>query len=195
MSSFSILNWNIGNPSKERAKKQALWLTERPEDLFVLTEAKKSEGCYFLQSYFQSKSYSVKFPKPEENNYGVMMITRNKFKDHSTAERVEYLPSRIGSIKIKGLKITGVYVPSRGSDTNEKKERKARFIKEIYNALQKEELNNFIFCGDLNVIPPDHSPSYKQFQTWEYDFYTKLKEEYNLKDTFRELHPDQKEYS
>lgn len=195
MSGFSIFNWNIGNPSKERAKRQALCLTERPEDLFVLTEVKKSEGCYFLQSYFQSKGYSVKYPKPKENNYGVMIIGRNNFKDHSTAERVEYLSSRISSIKTKGLKITGVYVPSRGSDTNEKKERKIKFIEEIYNTLEKEELNNFIFCGDLNVIPPDHSPSYKQFQTWEYDFYTKLKEEYNLEDAFRKLHPNKKDYS
>jgi len=54
MNNFSLFCWNISNPSLERAGQQAQWLRKRPEDIFVLTETKKSEGCLFLERYFQA---------------------------------------------------------------------------------------------------------------------------------------------
>ena len=71
---FSLFIWNIANPSLERAGKQALWLRKRKEDIFVLTEAKGSEGCKFLERYFQAYGYSVLFSRPQEKEFGIFVI-------------------------------------------------------------------------------------------------------------------------
>jgi len=64
---FSLLCWNIANPSEERAGKQAPWLLRRPEDVLVLTEAKQSKGCVLLERYLQAFGYNILFPKRGRN--------------------------------------------------------------------------------------------------------------------------------
>ncbi len=58
-SNFSLFCWNVANPSAERAGKQAEWLRKRPEDILVLTEAKRSEGCIFLERYFRAYARAI----------------------------------------------------------------------------------------------------------------------------------------
>ena len=64
---------NIANPSIERAGQQAEWLRRRKENILVLTEAKQSQGCMFLERISQAYGYNVNLPKPEGNEYGVMI--------------------------------------------------------------------------------------------------------------------------
>jgi exodeoxyribonuclease III len=44
-SGLSLLTFNIGNPSEERARRQLAWLAGRDEHVLVLTETKASSGC------------------------------------------------------------------------------------------------------------------------------------------------------
>ena len=37
-STISLLTFNIGNPSEQRAERQLTWLATRPEQILVLTE-------------------------------------------------------------------------------------------------------------------------------------------------------------
>jgi len=196
--SFSLFCWNIANPSVKRAAKQAEWLRRRPEDVLVLTEAKQSKGCVLLERYFQAYGYNVVFPKPEEKEYGVIIVSRHPISSSGFSNYIDFLRSRVASIKLsflsEELEIIGVYVPSRDS-SREKIDKKKRFLESLSNALKiAPRCSMRIFCGDLNILEPNHIPHYPFFEEWEYDFYRNL-EKYQLKDAFRHLHPSMQEYS
>lgn len=196
--SLSVLCWNIANPSVQRAGKQAEWLRKRPENVLVLTETKQSEGCSLLERYFQAYGYNVISQKPEAREYGVMIVSKLPMKPSFFATHMRYLPSRLASAKVSfsndELEIIGVYVPSR--DTSyEKIDRKKRFLEHLNTVFNTNSSSNgTVFCGDLNILEPDHIPHYPFFEEWEYDFYCSLTK-HKLIDAFRHLNPEGKEYS
>jgi len=195
---FSIFCWNIANPSIERAARQAEWLRKRPEDVLVLTETKLSEGCIFLERYFQAYGYNVIFPRPEGKEFGVIIISRYPITPSDFSTRVDFLQARVASIKLdfpnSPIEIIGVYVPSRDS-SQEKINKKKRFLESLAAALGKSpQPLKRIFCGDLNILEPNHIPHYSFFEEWEYDFYRNLAK-YQFKDAFRYLCPLSYEYS
>ncbi len=67
---ISLLTFNIGNPSPERAQRQLGWLASRDEQILVLTETKASAGCKLLADAFTSAGYTVCFPQPGHGEYG-----------------------------------------------------------------------------------------------------------------------------
>lgn len=196
---FSVFCWNIANPSLERATKQAEWLRKRHEDIIVLTEAKQSEGCVFLKHYFQTYGYNVIFPKPEGKEFGVIIISKHLLIPSNFSAKVNYLQARVASVKLNfpngDLEIIAIYVPSRDSSI-EKIEKKKHFLNSLTNALETSpELSRRIFCGDLNILEPNHIPHYPFFKEWEYNFYRNLTRNYQFKDAFRHLYPSVQEYS
>lgn len=196
---FSLFCWNIANPSVERAGKQAEWLRKRTEDVFVLTEAKWSKGCMFLEHYFQTYGYNVVFQKPERKEYGVIIVSKKSLAPSNFSTRVNYLQTRAASAKLNfssgDLEIIAVYVPSRDS-SNEKIEKKERFLKSLINALAAPpQISMRVFCGDLNILEPNHIPCYPFFKEWEYDFYRNLTGKYQFQDAFRHFYPSIQEYS
>lgn len=195
---FSLFCWNIANPSIERAGKQAEWLHRRSEDILVLTEAKKSEGCIFLERYFQAYGYNVIFSKPNEKEFGVIIVSKHSLSLSNFSTCVDYLQARVASIKLNlpsgELEIIGTYVPSRDS-SSEKIDKKKRFLENLTSALETNlQISKRIFCGDLNILEPDHIPHYSFFEEWEYDFYRSLTK-LQLKDAFRHFYPSIQEYS
>jgi len=194
---LTIFCWNINNPSYERACKQVSWLCAQEADIFILTECKQSKGCFLLKEYFQRYGYYVVFPKPEGNEYGVMIISKYPFEHSNFTNHINYLSSRLVSINLSfanKLEIIGTYVPSRDS-SYEKIERKNRFLKNLTDAFnENHSFHRRIFCGDFNILEPDHIPYYSFFKEWEYDFYRNLTK-YQLKDAFRHLNPGIQEYS
>lgn len=198
MPNLSVFCWNISNPSIERAEKQAVWLRNRPENIFVLTEVKQSKGCLFLESYFKSYGYNVFFTKPNNQEYAVMIVSKLAMKQTIFSKNMNFLNSRLASVEIdflgNNVEIIGTYVPSR--DVSEPKIiRKKTFLEELMKTFNKNASNiEKIFCGDLNILEPDHIPHYRFFKQWEYDFYKKIKD-YDFIDAFRQLHPTKQDYS
>lgn len=195
---FSIFCWNVANPSVQRAGKQAEWLRKRPEDILVLTETKRSEGCLLIERYFEAFGHKVIMMKPEGKEYGVMIISNHALETSSFCDSMKFLRSRVASVKLrfKGLEIEviGTYVPSRDS-SHEKTEKKKSFLDALAsifetNASSKKK----VFCGDLNVLEPNHVPHYPFFEDWEYDFYQNFSK-FNFVDAFRYLNPRVQEYS
>jgi len=195
----SIFCWNIANPSLKRSQEQAEWLKARPENVFVLTETKNSQGCNYLEKFFLSQGYDVLFPKPEGKEYGCMLISKKGVIDKSTScSYINFLPSRMVSVNIsflnKPLEILGIYVPSRDKSP-EKIIRKRKFIDSIVEVLKlipKEKPK--IICGDFNIIETDHVPHYPFFEKWEYSFFDSLLEN-GFRDAFKHLNPNLQEYS
>lgn len=197
MENLSIFNWNIANPSFERAQKQAEWIRKRKEDIFVLTEVKASRGCLFIKKYFEAYGYYVLFPDIGRKEYGSMIVSKIPLSG-GTFPNMDFIPSRAMHGKFsffdKDMEIVGIYVPSR--DASELKiKRKKLFLRALLGSFQKSNTSNpRIVCGDFNVLEPDHNPHYLFFQDWEYDFYRQLSD-HQLNDAWRFLHPSKQEYS
>lgn len=195
---FSLFCWNIANPSIERAAKQAQWLRKRTEDILALTETKTSEGCLFLEKYFRAYGYNVLFPKPEGKEFGVMLISKNILVPSDFSNSIDHLQSRVASVKINlrgnNIEIINIYVPSRNT-SYEKIEKKKRFLQKLIKTFKLNAgATKRIFCGDFNVLEPNHKPHYPFFEKWEYGFYQNLTK-FQLEDAFRHLNPSAKEYS
>lgn len=198
MLQVSVFCWNISNPSLERAKKQAEWLIKRQENILVLTELKRSEGCLFLENFFISRGYNVIFPKPIDNDYAVMIASKLPIESTIFSKKMKFLNSRLASVEIdilnKKIEIISVYVPSRNA-SEQKILRKKLFLEKLLFVLKNNDYKGErIFCGDLNILEPNHIPHYSFFKKWEYDFYSNLKN-HNLIDAFRHLNPLKKDYS
>jgi exodeoxyribonuclease III len=199
MSDLSLITFNIGNPSVERAARQLEWLAERPENVFVLTETKASEGCRHLAESFRTAGYAVTYPEPNIGEYGVMIISTLASRPDPITTRLTYLPSRAAGALIptdRGpVRVIGAYVPSRNASA-QKVERKRRWLTEFSLALANGPQDQAtLLLGDLNILEPDHQPHYHFFQPFEYDFYRALADQHGLVDAFRHMHPDLTEHS
>ena len=198
INNFSLFCWNIANPSVERVGRQVEWLRKRPEDVLVLTEAKQSKGCIFLGHYFQAYGYNVVFSMPKEKEFGVIIVSKHHLSPSSFSTHIDFLSARVASTKLSlpsgELEIIGVYAPSRDSSP-EKIDKKKRFLEGLTNALETDITPSMrIFCGDLNILEPNHIPYYSFFKEWEYDFYRNLTK-YQFKDAFRHIYQSIQEYS
>ena len=210
MGNLSVLTINIGNPSIERARNQVKWLEERPENVFVLTETKYSEGCKYIANYFAQsysdlfsantgKKYYVYYPKSNTGDLGVMIISKIPFeKTYSIYDMSHRFYARFAACDIifdrKKIRIIGLYIPSRNSSL-EKINRKKEFCVDVANYIKGlQSTLNCIFCGDFNILDSNHIPHYSTFLDWEYrfyDFFIKMK----YIDAFRHCYPLLNEYS
>ena len=212
METLRVMTLNIGNPSLQRVKKQINWIEHRDEDIFILTETKVSEGCFFLEEHFgeqgqtlfnygEEAQFNVFFPKSNTGDLGVMLLSRFPILRTTTCfhEKDPFF-SRLLDVTIefhgREMGIMGLYVPSRDASA-EKIGRKKNFI--IQYLLHLKELSTikhppYIICGDLNILERSHIPHYNNFLKWEYDFYDRF-EHFGYTDAFRVLHPTANEYS
>jgi exodeoxyribonuclease III len=196
---LSLLTFNIGNPSEQRAQRQLAWLAGRGEHVLVLTETKASAGCQLLADAFTAADYHVTFPTPENGEYGVMIISRVQAQPSEFSDTIGYLPARAAAVILPApggpVQVIGAYVPSRDAGL-EKTERKKKWLAACHTALAARDPQvPTIFLGDLNILEPGHQPHYAFFAPFEYDFYGALTTRCSLIDAFRHLHPDTVEHS
>jgi exodeoxyribonuclease III len=196
---LSVLTFNIGNPSPERAQRQLAWLASRDEHVLVLTETKASTGCRLLAEAFAAAGFQVAYPDPEPGEYGALIISRVAVTLDRFGDKVGYLPARAASVILPApdglVRIIGLYVPSRDASFD-KTERKRKWLAACDAALAASASEMpAIVVGDLNVLEPGHRPRYPFLAPFEYDFYQALADAHGLTDAFRHLHPHDTEYS
>jgi len=195
---ISLLTFNIGNPSAERAHRQLAWLTNRDEQILVLTETKASVGCKLLADAFASAGYTVCYPQPGPGEYGTMIVARVTATLNPFSDGIGYLAARAAAVVLPApdgpLRVIGLYVPSRDTSP-EKTERKRRWLACCDAALANTAGQPTVLLGDLNILEPGHKPKYPFFAPFEYDFYQALADTHGLTDAFRSLHPEAAEYS
>jgi exodeoxyribonuclease-3 len=188
------LNWNIRNPSLQRAMKQMEWLERNNFDIIVLTEVKLSQGCTYIRDRLSSLGYTTVFPKPENGDYGVILAIKRGFKEIPKIS-IDFLSYRVAFAvcNFSGIDVlvVGTYIPIW------KDEKKKIFLKSFEKLISNEDLkkkfSNWIILGDMNILEPNHSPSYPLYKEYEffYDSFGKQK----FVDAFRFFHPNDKEYS
>ena len=198
--SLSVLTFNIGNPSPDRARRQFSWLIGRDEHVLVLTETKASAGCRMLAEEFAAAGYAVHWPGHGPGEYGAMIVsTVAATPDDGFGDRVGYLRARAAAVILPApagpLRVIGLYVPARDASVG-KTERKRKWLAACDAALAATVSEMpVILLGDLNVLEPDHRPGYPFFAPFEYDFYSALVGTHHLTDMFRHLHPGVAEHS
>lgn len=197
-SGLSLLTFNIGNPSLERARHQLAWLADRPEQVLVLTGTKLSDGCRLLADAFGAAGYRVIHTWPEPGEYGAMIASRVEAVPDAFPDRVGYLPARAAAVVLPTptgpLRLIGLYTPSRDASPV-KTERKQKWLAACDTALAGGQQLATVLLGDLNILEPGHRPHYPFFAPFEYDFYRALVGEHHLVDAFRLLHPTADAYS
>jgi exodeoxyribonuclease-3 len=206
---ISFLSLNIGNPSLDRARKQCEWLDKRPEDVFILTETKNSQGCSYIEDFFLQYGYdlfsmnslldfSVSFPKSKTGDLGVMIVSKhqivksmNFFKEDSIfyARQLE----TIISIENLQISVVGLYVPSRDR-SDEKIMRKKSFVDSIEEFITESRDVSRVIMGDFNILDRNHIPHYSTFFEWEYSFYDKIICE-GYVDAYKYCNHEKQEYS
>ncbi|MGH3800755.1 MAG: endonuclease/exonuclease/phosphatase family protein [Pseudonocardiaceae bacterium] len=198
MPELTLLTLNIANPSLERARRQLAWLAHRPEDVFILTETKASEGCLALAEAFSTADYRVVCPEPVPGELGVMIVSKVEVERDPLTSTLPYLPSRAAGVIVSTtagpLRVLGAYAPSRDSSP-EKTDRKRRWLSDFTTSLTDAGRDPCLLLGDLNVLEPDHDPHYSFFAAFEYDFYRHLSTRCGLIDAFRHMHPQRSEHS
>jgi exodeoxyribonuclease III len=195
MTGLSILTFNIGNPSADRAVRQLAWLAGRDEHVLILTETKASAGCQLLADAFSTAGWVTAFPAPD-GDYGTMIVSRIPADPVPFGDRIGYLPARAAAVTLDlpggPLLVTGLYVPSRDASPD-KTERKRRWLAACDTAIAAAP--PAVLLGDLNILEPGHQPHYPFFAPFEYDFYRALTARHGMTDAFRHLYPGQDDYS
>ena len=186
--SIKVFCWNIGNPSTKRAEKQIAWLLKTDYDVIVLTETKNSKGCQLIKNTFLDREYYVLDTEIQDNDYGVMAISKHPIIKSNLDDPMPYLNYRVLHFTLlNGVNIVGTYIPSR-DNSKTKIERKKQFLSSLKKYLERLDMQETIFCGDFNILAPDHIPKYYNFKSWEYSFYTDLGL-LGLVDVFKKKHP------
>lgn len=191
---IKCLNWNVRNPSLQRAMKQMKWLERKNFDAIVLTEVKLSQGCTYIKDRLISLGYTCIFPKPENKDYGVILAIKKGFKEIPKIS-VDFLPYRVAfavcNFSGKDVLIIGTYIPIW------KNEKKIAFLKSFEKLISDENLKkkfgNWIVLGDMNILEPNHLPYYPLYKDYEF-FYESFGRQ-KFVDAFRFFHPNEKEYS
>jgi exodeoxyribonuclease-3 len=164
-----ILTLNIANPSAARAERQLEWLSERNEQVLVLTETSPGTGTDLILSRLAGAGWQVRALPLATDERGVAIASKLAPLARAS-DIVDYLPARAELMAFPGLNVIGLYVPSR-DESEQKSERKLRFCESFSWFLAQADLGPTVVLGDLNVLEPIHRPHYNVFRHWEYRFY------------------------
>lgn len=189
---LGVLTLNVANPSAARAERQLAWLSERPEQVLVLTEMSPSGGSRLLRDRLRSAGWDVRAGELTGGERGTAIATRLRA-EPSEGDIVEFLPSRVEAVALGPLDVVGIYVPSR-DESIEKTERKRRFCAALSGLLADRPARDAVILGDLNVLEPIHRPHYGVFRDWEYRLYDEFLVR-GFVDAYRLQHPSDMEYS
>jgi exodeoxyribonuclease III len=175
---FRALTLNIGAAALPRAEAILSWLSQREDDVFVLTETSAGAGSAFLAERLERLGYVVVWRQPI-NDRGVMLATRLPVRAQLCTDLDVTLPWRIAAVRLDckpSLSVLGVYVPSRErSPKNVAK--KTRFIDSFLGSLEQLTpviRNRLLIAGDYNAISRRHKPQHQGFIDCEYQLHEEL---------------------
>lgn len=175
--SLRILNWNVRNPSYQRATKQCKYIEKLKPHIILLTELKSPNGLKYFEERLSYLGYNLFYEFPTDDYF---ILTACFFKSYELPIKTDFLPHRMKGIRIMHKNFNGyffgIYVPSRGPKER-RNVNKRKFQNSVMKTLDKIKrviTTNVIIGGDLNVIDPFHIPKYQIFGDWEFEFYEKF---------------------
>ncbi|MEM2100193.1 MAG: hypothetical protein QXP45_02490 [Thermoproteota archaeon] len=174
-----IINWNVRNPSYQRAIRQCKYIEKLNPHVILLTELKSINGLNYFKEKLLYWGYKLFYDLPKSNDYFVLIASI--FEACEMPIKADFLPHRMKMLEIKSKKFDGkfigLYVPSRGPIERrniDKREFQESVVKILDKLEKRGEEMKLIAGGDLNVIDPSHVPKYTVFGDWEFEFYEKF---------------------
>lgn len=199
---MKITTWNV-NSIKARAPHVLAWLAENDVDVLCLQELKTKDEAFPLEP-FQDAGYHVEtFGQPTYN--GVAFISKNPLTDiqkgvgHAELD----IHARMIAGTYNGVRVINLYMPN-GQDPEAPA---FKFKEDWYAGVLKHLNENFtpedkvVVCGDMNIAPTavdvwDHDKVYGTvcYHPKEHEW-LQMWFDWGLKDSFRELYPEEKQFS
>jgi exodeoxyribonuclease-3 len=193
---LDLLTINLGATSRKRAERFVAWLSQRPEQVFMLTETSSGQGTAYLLNRLHRAGYHV-VKTPDSDDRGAALVSRVPVITELPLDVT--VPGRVAAAVLETeprIMAVAVYVPSRDR-TPEKANRKQVFLSSLLDALDglPDELRKTVVLGgDYNVISRSHRPQYRTFLPFEYDFLDSLGTR-GLLDAHLHLWPDDQPHS
>ena len=165
---LSLLTFNIGNPSPERAQRQLAWLASRDEQILVLTaDAKASAGCPAARRRVHRRRVPRRLPRAQYQQVGTMIISSVAAAPDGFGDQIGYLPSRAAAVILPApggpLRVIGLYVPSRMPAPRRPNASGNGWPPATPRSPQPPPGRPAIVAGDLNILEPGHQPHYPFF--------------------------------
>lgn len=157
MTALTVLNWNIGNPSADRAITQLNALANVPADIICLTETKDSKGSQLVANGLANRfGYKVHFPKPAGGEYGALLASKHPMTDLGTyGPPGQEARAPRAHIPHLNLDVLGLYVPSNNLEEG-KRQRKKAFLDAVIPRLTEAAARRALLLADLNSVASNH---------------------------------------
>jgi exonuclease III len=186
MKRIAITTLNIAAASKERARRILdEWISQRPSDVYILTESSEGTGTELVVSEFRSSGWAVFQRLTAAKDRGVVVATRICARECTAYPADDPAPGRTLLVDLQttpAIRLVAMYVPNRGNDPT-KTARKRAFLDTWLRCLtDKPQSVNRILIGDLNVVPPPQRPQFLPQERFEYEWYHALIQQAGLYD-------------
>ena len=196
-----LASWNV-NSLKVRLSQVQYLLQSENLDILALQETKMTDEV-FPQQAFQELGYNVNFIGQKTYN-GVAIISREQQSELVTSIKDFADPQkRVIAATIGNLRLINLYIPNGSSVTSDKYNYKLAWLEAVtkYLAEQVNLYPNLAVVGDFNIAPKDIDVH--DIHEWQDDVLVSKPEraalqtifQLNLHDSFRELYPEQQEFS
>jgi exodeoxyribonuclease III len=197
---LSFLTVNIGAAARERAEALLGWLSNRSEDLFLLTETSPGPGTEYLLSQFRNAGYAVAHTLGDNGDRGTALVSRVALHAEPFQHFADVsLPGRVAGAVLDTeprTAVLGVYVPSRDRSLD-KTEKKRAFITSLLagiDALPAGLRDRLVIGGDYNVIARTHTPLHPGFLPFEFELLERL-QRHGFVDAHQQCAPGEQPYS
>jgi len=171
---------NIGAAAPARAARILAWLSQRTDDVIVLTETSAGPGTELLGEGLHQRRYET-YSTTDAHDRGVLLASRVAVRDVLTDRLAVTLPWRVCALQLDttpAIVVLGVYVPSRDRSAA-KIARKQAFIASLLQglgALPEPLRRTLLLVGDYNAVARRHDPPLPGFLPYEYALHDTLED-------------------
>lgn len=152
-----IATFNV-NSVRTRLPILERWLNEIKPDFLFMQET-KTQDEFFPREFFSSMGYES-FYHGQKSYNGVAAIFKKDLSDVKVNfgfndDNPENFDTRVMTLEYKNLKILNTYVPQGKEITHPDFEVKKEFLRRVKKLIEPERNRDFLWLGDLNVVPED----------------------------------------
>lgn len=178
--SFRVLFLNVQSPPRARAALIAEHLRKYDLDSIILSELSGAEGSAALISFLAALGYKTIWRRPAGRGYSVAVAIKNygfsvvsDLNGGDTEfERYQSIVVQLGDSE---LSLLGVYFPSLNTNNLPRRARDISFITRSLTSFLVRPNAKILFGGDINEIPPWHSPKIIDYEVEGYPVHETIK--------------------
>jgi len=196
-----LISWNV-NGIRAVAKKDALrWIGESGADIVGLQEIKAEASQIPYNALGREFRYEFINPSSKKGQSGVALFSDIEPIYYSTCPHIDILnEGRINEIHFMDIALFNVYFPN-GQRSQERLQYKLEFYDRFFEYIEslRDSGKSIIFCGDINtahrpidLARPKENETVSGFLPEEREWIDRLIDAGYI-DTFRYIHPDEKD--